>query len=92
MPNSDNRTRRRRLIVAIATAVHLAVPTLGESGSAGGAEHKIIAESRFDVTNLHGRQSGCSSWRISLPALGPRGTRMAAKRSILLEGEITTSL
>jgi hypothetical protein len=45
MPNSRNKSRRPA-IIAIATAASMAVPILGESGTA-----EIIAESRFDVTN-----------------------------------------
>src|SRR5262245_24894229 len=50
MANSRNKSRRHA-IIAIATAASLAVPILGDSGPASGAERKIIAESRFDVTN-----------------------------------------
>ena len=51
MPNSRKDASPRHAIIAIATAANLAVPALGGNSPAGGGERKIIAESRFDVTN-----------------------------------------
>jgi quercetin dioxygenase-like cupin family protein len=89
MPNSRNKGRRHA-IIAIATAASLAVPTLGESGTAAGGERKIIAESRFDVTNA-ARQAELVQLVVDFPpgAWTSWHTHGGQAINLVLEGEIT---
>jgi quercetin dioxygenase-like cupin family protein len=89
MPNSRNKSRRHA-IIAIATAASVAVPILGESGPAGGGERKIIAESRFDVTNPS-RQAELAQLVVDFPpgAWTSWHTHGGQAINLVLEGEIT---
>jgi quercetin dioxygenase-like cupin family protein len=53
MPNGRKCTRRRVLTIATVTAASVAVTVLGEIslGAGGPGDRKVVAESRFDVTN-----------------------------------------
>jgi quercetin dioxygenase-like cupin family protein len=90
MPNSRQYTTSRHAIIAIAAAASLAVPTLIESGPAGGAERKIIAESRFDVTNPS-RQAELVQLVVDFPpgAWTSWHTHGGQAINLVLEGEIT---
>src|SRR5262245_25561784 len=90
MPNSRKYTIGRHAIIAIATAVNLAVPILGESGSANGAERKIIAEARFDVTNAP-QQAELVQLVVDFPpgAWTSWHTHGGQAINLVLEGEIT---
>ncbi len=89
MPNSLNKSRRHA-IIAIATAASVAVPILGESGPAGGGDRKIIAESRFDVTNAP-RQAELVQLVVDFPpgAWTSWHTHGGQAINLVLEGEIT---
>jgi quercetin dioxygenase-like cupin family protein len=89
MANSHNKSRRRA-IIAIATAASVAVPILGESGTAAGGERKIIAESRFDVTNAPG-QAELVQLVVDFPpgAWTSWHTHGGQAINLVLEGEIT---
>jgi quercetin dioxygenase-like cupin family protein len=88
MPNS--RKYRTGRLIAIATAVNLAVPILGESGPASGGERKIIAESRFDVTNAP-QQAELVQLVVDFPpgAWTSWHTHGGQAINLVLEGEIT---
>jgi quercetin dioxygenase-like cupin family protein len=89
MANSRNKSRRHA-IIAIATAASVAVPVLGESGTAAGGERKIIAESRFDVTNAPG-QAELVQLVVDFPpgAWTSWHTHGGQAINLVLEGEIT---
>jgi quercetin dioxygenase-like cupin family protein len=89
MPNSRNKSRRHA-IIAIATAASVAVPILGESRPAGGGDRKIIAESRFDVTNAPG-QAELVQLVVDFPpgAWTSWHTHGGQAINLVLEGEIT---
>jgi len=89
MPNSRNKSRRHA-IIAIATAASVAVPILGESGPAGGGDRKIIAESRFDVTNAPG-QAELVQLVVDFPpgAWTSWHTHGGQAINLVLEGEMT---
>jgi quercetin dioxygenase-like cupin family protein len=88
MPNSRKYTTGR--LIAIATAVNLAVPALGGSSPAGGGERKIIAEARFDVTNAP-QQSELVQLVVDFPpgAWTSWHTHGGQAINLVLEGEIT---
>jgi len=89
MANSHNKSRRRA-IIAIATAASVAVPILGESGTAAGGERKIIAEARFDVTNAP-QQAELVQLVVDFPsgAWTSWHTHGGQAINLVLEGEIT---
>ena len=89
MANSRNKSRRHA-IIAIATAASVAVPILGESGTAAGGERKIIAESRFDAINAPG-QAELVQLVVDFPpgAWTSWHTHGGQAINLVLEGEIT---
>ncbi len=90
MPNSRKDASPRHAIIAIATAANLAVPALGGNSPAGGGERKIIAESRFDVTNPS-RQAELVQLVVDFPpgAWTSWHTHGGQAINLVLEGEIT---
>lgn len=90
MPDSRKYASPRRAIIAIATAANLAVPALGGNSPAGGGERKIIAESRFDVTNPS-RQAELVQLVVDFPpgAWTSWHTHGGQAINLVLEGEIT---
>jgi quercetin dioxygenase-like cupin family protein len=90
MPNSRKYTTGRHAIIAIATAVNLAVPILGGSGPANGTERKIIAEAQFDVTNAP-QQAELVQLVVDFPsgAWTSWHTHGGQAINLVLEGEIT---
>src|SRR5215469_12893832 len=88
MPNSPNYTRRRVLTIAIATA---ASPASVLSLNAGGpAERRVVAESRFDVTNAP-LQAEVVQLVVDFPpgAWTSWHTHGGHAINLVLEGEIT---
>jgi quercetin dioxygenase-like cupin family protein len=92
MPNSRNCVRRHRLTIAIATAASLAITVLGRiSPSVGGpGERRVVAESRFDVTNAP-LQAEVMQLVVDFPpgAWTSWHTHGGQAINLVLEGEIT---